>query len=136
MPDFINISPYSAILLAGGFTLIGALLGSLVTHRLAVTRTRKGTVSEISKALLGEISSIEAEMNTVRTFSSPLEAIGYARRFELGSVNFIAFKKTCAKRAQEKLQIAYDDYKTSNNKYDSLINLKSVVENIVNERAI
>ena len=134
--DVITISRYAAILLAGGFTIIGALLGSLLTHRFAVIRERNKAISEISKALLAEIASIEAEMNTVHTFSSPLEAIGYMRRFELGSVNFTAFQKTCPKHVREKLQAAYDAYKTCENKYESLIHLKSLVEGIVNGRPI
>ena len=134
--DVISISRYTAILLAGGFTIIGALVGSFLTHRLAVIRDRKKAISEINKALLGEIASVEAELNTVRTISSPLEAIGYMRRFELGSVNFTAFKKTCPKRLQEQLQAAYDNYKTSDDKYQSLVHLKSLVEGIVNGRAI
>lgn len=134
--DVISISRYAAILLAGGFAIIGALLGSFLTHRFAVTRDRNKAISQISKALLGEIASIEAEMNTVCTFSSPLEAVGYMHRFELGNVNFTAFRKTCPKPVQKKLQAAYDAYKTSDNKSQSLIHLKSIVEGIVNGRAI
>lgn len=134
--DVITISRYTAILLAGGFTIIGALLGSLLTHRFAVARDRNKTVSEISKTLLAEIASIEAEMNTVRTFSSPLEAVGYMRRLELGSVNFTAFQKTCPKHVREKLQTAYNACKTSENKYESLVLLKAIVEDIVNGRPI
>lgn len=134
--NVISISRYTAILLAGGFTIIGALLGSLLTHRFAVARDRNKAISEINKAFLTEIASIEAEMNTVHTFGSPLEAVGYGRRFELGSVNFTAFQKTCPKHVREKLQAAYDAYKTSENKYESLIHLKSIVEGIVNRRPI
>lgn len=134
LQDVISISRYTAILLAGGFTIIGALAGSFVAHRFSLSRDRQKAISEISKALLTDIASIEIELNTVRTINSPMEAVGYMRRFELSSVNFTAFKKTCTKRQQEELAAAYNDYKGTDDKYDSLVHLKTLVENIINER--
>lgn len=132
--DVISISHYTAILLAGGVTIIGALAGSFVAHRLSLSRDRRKDISKINKALLNDMASIEIELNTVRTFSSPLEAIGYMRRFELSSVNFTAFKKTCTMRQQKELTAAYNDYKTTDDKYQSLGHLKTLVEKIINER--
>lgn len=36
--DEITISQYTAILLSGAFTVLGALIGSLITHRLTIKR--------------------------------------------------------------------------------------------------
>jgi len=130
-----TITTYQLALIAGSFTILGALLGSIIAHRLTLSRDRQKTISEINKALLSEIDAIEIEMNTVYTFNSPLEAIGYMRRFELGSVNVTAFKKTCTRKQQEDLDAAYNDYKTTDDKYKSLTHLKALVENIINGRA-
>jgi len=117
-------------------TLFGILVTQLVQHLLAKSRDKEKSIPEIGKAFLEEINTIDDEMNTVRRFDSPLEAIGVMRKFELGSVKYTAFKKTCTRKQQEELDIAYNNYKTSeaNDKYKSLINLKNLVENIINSR--
>lgn len=117
-------------------TLFGVLITQLIQHMLVKSRDSQKALSEISKNFLEEMNAIVSEMNTVRTLNSPLEAIGFMHRMELGSVKFTAFKKTCTRRQRKDLDAAYNDYKNNNDKYQSIIHLKSLVENIINHRAV
>jgi TnpA family transposase len=100
-----TLTNYQIAIIVGCFTLLGALVGSLITHRLTMNRDRHRAISEINKALLDEMKSIDIEMNTVRTGR---DAILFAfSRMKLGSVNFTAFKKTCTRKQQEELDAAY-----------------------------
>ncbi len=127
------LTNYQIALIAGCFTLLGVLIGSIATHRLTLSRDRRKAISEINNALINEMNNIEIEMNTIRTGRDTI--LSAAARMKLGSVNFTAFKKTCTRKQQRELDAAYNDYKSSDNKYKSFSRLKTLVENIINERA-
>lgn len=127
-------SNYELALIAGGFTLVGGLIGSFITHRLSMSRDKHRAISEINKALLDEVKSIEIAFHVSGPISDKSEWISILSRRKLGSVNFTAFKKTCTKQQQAELDAAYDDYNTTEDKFRSFTHLKALIENIINAR--
>ena len=118
--------------------IIGIVFGALVTqginHLLTKSRERQKHNSEIGNIFLNEIDTIVEEMLIPRSFSSPLEYVGFCSRNKLSTVNYVAFLKTCGSRQRAEIEMAYQAYGKSENKYESLVHLKTLVEKIINER--
>jgi len=121
---------YILQLIAGGFIIIGVLIAELIKVR----RVNNQNIVKARNDFWEELDFIIKAMNEVRTFNSPLEAVGFFKRHELGTVNYTAFLKTCDKRQRKEIEIAYKDYQESEHKYDFLVHLRTLTERIINEK--
>lgn len=129
-----TLTNYEVALIAGCFTLLGVLIGSIVTHRLTLSRDKSRAISEINKALLDEVKSLEIERSSFHGRIDREAWLAAVPRLKLGSVNFTAFKKTCTPKQQQDLDAAYNKYTADHVFQGNLIHLKNLVENIINER--
>lgn len=118
-------------------TVLGIILGAsatgLINHLLTKSRNKEQYIFDIGRIFLEEIESVLYDLKVKGTLMFP-DRRNFIQN-KLGSVNFVAFRKTCSRKQRVGLDAAYKCYKDPNgNKYASLLSLKELIEKIINER--
>lgn len=103
------VTPYQLVLIAGGFTILGALLGNWLSHFFSGNRDRRKEFNEAAEILNKKLI---AERNNVSPFAHSPSDI----EFELFSQHLSFWKRGCFDKCIKKYKTAKIDNQRQNSK--------------------